>query len=78
MPPPPSPPPTHPHQGYIDKLPDGVQSMCEVFADDTFLFSKCHGFKKSKLELKEDLINIKKWAYQWKMDFNPDPKKARY
>ena len=31
--------------------------------------------KKSERGLSEDLTIIKKWAFQWKMDFNPDPKK---
>ena len=56
-------------------MPDGIQSICKIFVDDTSLFSKCHDFKKSEWELNEDLTIIKKWAFQWKMDFNPDPKK---
>ena len=43
---------------YINDLPDGLTSLCKVFADDTSLFSK-----------------ISQWAYQWKMQFNPDPNK---
>ena len=31
--------------------------------------------KKSERGLNEDLTIIKKWTFQWKMDFNPDPKK---
>ena len=31
--------------------------------------------KKSERELNEGLTIIKKWAIQWKRDFNPDPKK---
>ena len=30
---------------------------------------------KSERELNEYLTIIKKWAFQWKMDFNPFPKK---
>ena len=26
-------------------------------------------------DLNEDLINIQNWAHQWKISFNPDPKK---
>ena len=56
-------------------MPDGIQSICKIFADDKYLFSICHDFKKSERELNEDLTIIKRWAFQWKMDFNPDPKK---
>ena len=60
---------------YIKDLPDSIQSICKIFADDTSLFSKCHDFKKSERELNEDLAINKKWAFQWKMDFKLDPKK---
>ena len=26
-------------------------------------------------ELNNDLVKISRWAYQWKMSFNPDPSK---
>ena len=42
--------------------------------DGRYLFSKYHDFKKSERELNENLTIIKKWAFQWKMDFNPEPK----
>ena len=50
---------------YINDLPDGVNSLCKVFADDTSLFSN----------LNDDLEKIGYWAYHWKMQFNPDPNK---
>ena len=56
-------------------MPDGIKSICKIFAEDTSLFSKCHEFKKSEQELNEDLAIIKKWAFQWKIDFNSDSKK---
>ena len=36
---------------------------------------KMSRFKKSEWELNEDLTIIKKWGFQWKIEFNPDPKK---
>ena len=51
---------------YCKNLPDGIQSICKIFTDGTsFLFSKCQDLKKSE----------QKWAFQWKIKFNPDPKK---
>ena len=59
---------------YINDLPDGITSICKIFAD-TSLFSKVLDVNKSVNELNSDLERINQWAYQWKMQFNPDPKK---
>ena len=45
---------------YINKLPDGIQSICKIFADGTSLFSKYQDFKKSEQELNKDLYVIMK------------------
>ena len=60
---------------YINDLPDGISSMCKIFADDTSLFSKVLDVNKSVTELNADLEKINQWTYQWKMQFNPDPNK---
>ena len=60
---------------YINDLPDCNQSICKIFANGTSLFSKCQDIKKSERELNEGLTIIKKRSFQWKMDFNPNPKK---
>ena len=56
-------------------LPDGLTSLCKIFADDTSLFSKAINRKKSEIEPNKDLKLISQWAYQWKVLFNPDPTK---
>ena len=56
-------------------MPDGITSICKIFADDTSLFSKALDINKSVTELNTDLEKISQWAYQWKMQFNPDPNK---
>ena len=60
---------------YINDLPDGLTSLRKIFANDTSLFSKVHDIDKSANELNGDLEKISQWAYQWKMQFNPDPNK---
>ena len=60
---------------YINDLPDDLCSSIKLFADDTSLFSIVSDVNKSFDELSKDLRSIEKWAYQWKMSFNPDPKK---
>ena len=60
---------------YINDLPDGINSLCKIFADDTSLFSKVYDIHKSASNLNNDLEKISYWDYQWKMQFNPDPNK---
>ena len=60
---------------YINDLPDGIDSLCKIFADDTSLFSKVYDIHNSASKLNDDLEKISYWAYQWKMQFNPDPNK---
>ena len=47
--------------------PDDITSLCEMFVDDTFLFSKVRNIDKDVYELNADLEKISQWAYQWKM-----------
>ena len=56
-------------------LPDDITSLCKIFADDTSLFSKVQDINRSANELNCDLEKVSNWAYQWKMQFNPDPSK---
>ena len=58
---------------YINDLSEGLSSNAKLFAGDTSLFSVIHD--TSALELNSDLAKINRWAFQWKMSFNPDPKK---
>ena len=58
---------------YINDLADDLSSNVKLFADDTSLFSVVHNVNASARELNDDLKKIDKWAFQWKMSFNPDP-----
>ena len=60
---------------YINDLSEGLCLNAKLFADDTSLFSVIHDSHTSALELDNDLAQINRWAFQWKMSFNPDPKK---
>ena len=60
---------------YINNLSEGIISICKIFADDTSLFSKVYNTVNSENTLNTDLKSITNWAYQWKIKFNPDPKK---
>ena len=61
---------------YINDLSEGLSSNTKLFTDDTSLFSVIHDSNTSALELNNDLAKINRWVFQWKMSFNPDPKKT--
>ena len=60
---------------YINDLSEGLSSNAKLFADDTSLFSVIHDSNTSALELNSDLARTNRWEFQWKMNFNSDPKK---
>ena len=60
---------------YVNDFADGLSSNAKLFADDTSLFSVVHNANTTAKELNNDLVKISRWAYQWKMIFNPDPSK---
>ena len=47
----------------------------KLFADDTSLFTIVKGKNETANTLNNDLMLISKWAYNWKILFNPDPSK---
>ena len=57
---------------YINDLPEGLINNAKLFADDMSLFLVVWDIAASTEELNNELRNISKCAYQWKMNFNPD------
>ena len=60
---------------YVNNLPDNLQSTCKIFRDDKSLFFYVFDKDTSQDKLNGDFYKISNWAFQWKMQFNPDPKK---
>ena len=60
---------------YINDLPNKLKSNTELFADDTSLFTIVKDKQESADVLNNDLSLISKWAFNWKMLFNPDTNK---
>ena len=60
---------------YINDLERNIKSNLKFFADDTMLFSIVKDPVISANNLNHDLGTIQQWAYQRKMEFNPDPTK---
>ena len=57
---------------YINDLTDNIKSKIKLFADDSSLFLKVKDIEEAQSLLTSDLGTISAWAYQWKMQFNPD------
>ena len=60
---------------YINDLTDGLTSNLKLIGDGASLFSIVQNISSTANNLNSDLIKINDWAFQWKMRFNPDPKK---
>ena len=60
---------------FINDLTEGLTTNVKLFPDDTSLFSVVHDTQTSANDLNKDLEIINNWAFQWKMNFNPDPAK---
>ena len=60
---------------YINDLPNELKSNAKLFADDASLFTIVKDENESENVLNNDLLLISKWAFNWKMPFNPDPNK---
>ena len=51
---------------FINDLPDCVQSICKIFADDT----KVYNSHKNYSILQNDLYKLLDWAREWDLNFN--------
>ena len=60
---------------YINDLVDDLSSETKLFADGTSLFATVYDEAVAADQLNCDLSIISDWAYQWKMQFNPDKNK---
>ena len=58
---------------YINDLPNELKSNAKLVADDTSLFTIVKDKTESANILSNNLSEISKWAYDWKMLFNLDP-----
>ena len=63
---------------YINDLSDGLQCNPKLSADNTSLFATVDNISKATNDLNNDLTKITKWAFQWKMSFNPDISKQAH
>ena len=57
---------------YINDFSDGLKCNPKLFADDISLVATVHNINEATNDLNNEFIKITKWAFQWKMSFNPD------
>ena len=51
---------------FINDLPEAINSICKIFADDTKIYNTC----KNHLILQQDLISLQEWSKKWQLYFN--------
>ena len=63
---------------YINNLSDDLSTNAKLFADDKSLFSIVQNFNTPASNLNSNLSKTSNWACQWKITFNPDPRKQAH
>ena len=61
---------------YINDLPDAVDCPIKMFADDTSLYVTLDDPIETSNILNTNLENVRKWAEQWIVNFNPGKTKS--
>ena len=51
---------------FINDLPDAIESICKIFADDT----KIYNTTKNYLKIQHDLNSLQAWSEKWQLYFN--------
>ena len=54
---------------FINDMPEVVDSICQMYADDTKIFYPVDS-KQSGEQLQQDLDNLMKWSHKWQLRFN--------
>ena len=60
---------------YINDLSQNLRCSAKLFADDTSLFTIVKDTRAAATDMNHDLDLIRLWAQNWRMSFNPDPRK---
>ena len=60
---------------YINDLSQNLRCSVKLFADDTSLFTIVKDTSAAASDMNHDLDLIRLWAHNWRMSFNPDPRK---
>lgn len=62
---------------YINDLPEVVQSIIKLFADDTKMYSVVNKPEQAVI-MQNDILNLIKWSDDWLLKFNNDKSKHMF
>ena len=62
---------------YINDLFENLVSVPKLFPGDTSIFSVVKIVDALNIDMNNDLKKIYEWAFEWRMNFNPDPTSTR-
>ena len=51
---------------FINDLPEGLKSICKIFADDTKIYDKAEHSRN----IQDDILHLQSWSEKWKLYFN--------
>jgi len=51
---------------FINDLPEGLKSICKIFADDTKIYDNSDNSKN----IQTDILHLQSWSEKWKLYFN--------
>ena len=60
---------------YSNDFSQNLRCSVKLFADDTSLFTIVKDTTAAATDMNHDLDLIRLWAQNWRMSFNPDPRK---
>ena len=60
---------------YINDMPDAINSMCQLFADDAKIFKSVRATDDNK-KLQDDLDSLTEWSTRWQLPFNVEKCKS--
>ena len=60
---------------YINDMPDAINSMCQLFADDAKIFKRVRSTDDNK-KLQGDLDSLTEWSTRWQLPCNVEKCKS--
>ena len=60
---------------YINDLTNSLKYSVKLFADDTSLSTAVQDPNLAASDMNHDLDHTALWAHDWRISFNPDPRK---
>ena len=55
---------------YVNDMPDSLESLCKIFADDTKVYTAVGEKKTDQEKLQRDLLKLCKWSRLWLLEFS--------